>query len=128
MKKKHVVVNYYDNKETYTKTMLSKNNHKLYWKLLKDVFNNRTANDIPPISHTDSNGKDCTAFSDIDKIEILNRFFVQFLTFQIPVNPYRKCLILIESLADIVIEDSKVIDIISVLSINKLLRPSGLIV
>ena len=37
-------------------------------------FNNRTANDIPPIRYIDSNGKDCTAFSDIDKIEILNRY------------------------------------------------------
>ena len=38
----------------------SKYNHRLYWTLLKDVFNNRIANDIPP--HTDSNGKNSTAF------------------------------------------------------------------
>ena len=90
MKKHTLFFNYYDNKETYI-DYASKNNHKLYWKLLKDVFNNRIANYIPPLSHADSNGKDSTAFSYIDKIEILNNFFCSSLTFQTPVNPYQKC-------------------------------------
>ena len=75
--KKHAFFNYHDNKETYIDDA-SKNNHKLNWKLLKDAmcfFNNRTVNDIPPLSLTESNGKDSTAFTDIDKVEILNKYF-----------------------------------------------------
>ena len=90
---------------------------------MKDVFYNRTANDTPPLNHTDSNGKDSTAFSDINKTEILNEYFWSNSKFQTPVNPYQMFLYCSESLADIVIEESEVIDIISVLPINKDIGP-----
>ena len=121
--KKHALLNYYDNIESYIDDA-SKNNNKLYWKLLKDVFHTKPGNELPPIKYTDSNGKDSIAFSDIDKIEILNEYFSSISNISntgksVP-EMFLQC---DDSLEDIIIEEYEVIDIISVLLVNKAIGP-----
>jgi hypothetical protein len=69
--KKHAIANYYDNIETYLDDS-SKDNTKLYWKLMKGSFNMKLSNEIPPIQVNDDTG-DNKVVSDSDKIEVLNK-------------------------------------------------------
>jgi hypothetical protein len=43
--------------------------------LLKDLFYAKSSNVLPPIQYTDSNGNEHIAFSDLEKIELLNNHF-----------------------------------------------------
>lgn len=74
--KKHAIANYYDNIDSHLKDA-SLNSQKLYWKLLKDCFHTKLTHDIPPtcIRYTMDNDKEGYAFSDTDKIELLNNYF-----------------------------------------------------
>ena len=73
--KKHAISNYYDNIEVYLDDS-SKNNNKLYWRLMKDSFNIKSSNEIPPIQIFDDRGIKTMAYSDLDKIEALNLYFL----------------------------------------------------
>ena len=53
--KKHALQNYYDNINVYINNA-SKDNNKLYWKLVKDVFQTKLTNEIPPLKYTSANG------------------------------------------------------------------------
>ena len=75
--KKYAISNYYDNIETYLDDS-SKENTKLYWKLMKDTFNMKLCNEIPPIQVNDNTGVNKVVYSDSDKIEALNAYFPQF--------------------------------------------------
>lgn len=72
--KKQAFSNYYDNIETFIDDS-SKSNNKLYWKLLKDVFQTKTASEIPPLQYTDDKNNVKIAFTDVDKTEVLNKYF-----------------------------------------------------
>ena len=69
--KKHAISNYYDSIDVYLDDS-SKDNNKLYWILMKDSFNIKLSNEIPPIQINGDNGVNSLAYSDSDKIEALN--------------------------------------------------------
>lgn len=71
--KKHALSNYYDNIELHLDEAF-KDNNKLYWKLMKDTFKTKPSSDIPPIHHVSDKGEQFVAFSDLDKVELLNNF------------------------------------------------------
>lgn len=73
--KKHAIANYYDNCIDSHLKDASLNNQKLYRKLLKDCFHTKLTHDIPLIWYTMDNDKEGYAFSDTDKIELLNNYF-----------------------------------------------------
>ena len=98
----------------------SKYNTKLYWELLKDIFHSKTSNELPPIKYTDCNGKD----SDIDKIDILNKYFCSFFNISITSKSLPKLFLQCDgTLNDIVIEEYKLPDIMSVLPVNEAIGP-----
>ena len=70
----HAISNYYDNIEVYLEDS-SKNNNKLSWRLMKDSFNIKLSNEIPPIQIFNDRGIKTMAYSDFDKIEALNLYF-----------------------------------------------------
>jgi hypothetical protein len=72
--KKYAISNYYDNIETYLDDS-SKDNTKLYWKLMKDSFNMKLSNEIPPIQVNDDTEDKKVVYSDSEKIEVLNAYF-----------------------------------------------------
>ena len=53
----------------------NKNNNKLYWKLLKDVFHTKPTMDLPPLQYTTHTGESKYMFSDMGKINALNDYF-----------------------------------------------------
>lgn len=58
----------------HTRTTVAKTNNRIFLKLLKDVFHSKRSNESPPMKCTYCNGKDSIAFSDTDKIDILNKY------------------------------------------------------
>ena len=62
--KKHAISNYYDSIDTYLDDS-SKDNNKLYWKLMKESFNIKLSNEIPQIEINNVNGVNTLANSDI---------------------------------------------------------------
>ena len=53
----------------------NKNNNKLYWKLLKDVFHTKPTMDLQPLQYTTHTGESKYIFSDMGKINALNDYF-----------------------------------------------------
>ena len=74
MKKKHARSNYYDSIDIYLHEAHN-DNTKLYWKLLKDTFKTNPTSNIPPIHHTSEDVDNFVAFSDVEKVELLNDYF-----------------------------------------------------
>ena len=121
--KKHAILNYYNNIETHLNDC-SKNNNKLYWKLIKEVFQVKSNNEIPPIQFTSENGSNIIAFSDKEKSEVLNKYFssisnIDDTSHSLP-DSYSLCN---DSLNEIFIEEQEVIDIITTLPVNKAIGP-----
>lgn len=124
--KKQAFSNYYDNIETFIDDS-SKSNYKLYWKLLQDVFQTKTTSEIPPLQYTDDKNNVKTAFSDVDKTEVLNKYFSSIsnilTTGKVLPELYLQC---DETLDNIFIEEFEVTDIISVLPVNKAIGPDSI--
>ncbi|XP_062594120.1 uncharacterized protein LOC134255611 [Saccostrea cucullata] len=117
--KKYAIANYYDSIEMH-RVDANKNNNKLYWKLMKDAFNVKSSNDIPPLQITTDNGKNSLAFSDQDKIEALNSYFssiscIDDKNHSLP-QIYSSCS---DNLSNIIIDEQEVVDIISIIPVNK---------
>lgn len=120
------MANYYDNIVTYLEDS-SKNNNKLYWTLMKDSFNIKLSNEIPPIEIYNDKGGKKLAYSDLDKIEALNSYFSSISTIDdsnetLP-NMYNLCS---STFCKISIEEHEVSDIISILPVNKAIGPDCL--
>ena len=117
--KKHAISNYYDSIDTYLDDS-SKDNNKLYWKLMKESFNIKLSNDIPQIQIYNGNGVNTLANSDADKIEALNTYLSSISTIDdtnvtLP-NMYSLCN---NNLSNIIIEEQEILDIITILPVNK---------
>ena len=82
---------------------------------MKDTFHTNYNTEIPPIQYTNNKGTDSFAFSDIDKIELLNNYFTSILTF----DDNHKDL----PIPNRVIQKHEVFDIISVIPVNKAIGP-----
>lgn len=72
--KKYVIDNYYNNLELSLLDS-SKNNPKLYWRLLKNVFNIKMSTEIPPLQFTLKTGEQSIAYSNAEKAEVLYDYF-----------------------------------------------------
>lgn len=72
--KKYAIINYYNNLELSLLDS-SKNNPKLYWRLLKNVFNIKMSTEIPPLQFTLKTGDQSIAYSNAEKAEVLNDYF-----------------------------------------------------
>ena len=112
--KKHARSNYYDNIDIYLHEAHN-NNSKLYWKLLKDTFKTNPTSNIPPIHHTSEDGDNFVAFSDVEKVDLLNSYFSSKCTVHdtdhdLP-SMYSLCN---NRLSSIIIEEEEIIDIISI--------------
>ena len=121
--KKHAISNYYDSIDTYLDDS-SKDNNKLYWKLMKESFNIKLSNEIPQIQINNVNGVNTLANSDTDKIEALNTYFSSISTIDdtnvtLP-NMYSLCN---NNLSNIIIEEQEISDIITILPVNKAIGP-----
>ena len=119
--KKHALQSYYDNIDLYIND--AKNN-KLYWKLLKDVFHTKPTMDLPPLQYTTHTGESKYIFSDMGKINALNDYFSSIANVDdkdtnLP-SYYSLC---DETLSDIVIHESEIFDVISILPVNKAVGP-----
>ena len=106
--KKHALSNYYDSIDTYLDDS-SKDNNKLYWKLMKESFNIKLSNDIPQIQIDNGNGVNTLANSDTDKIEALNTYLSSISTIEdtnvtLP-NMYSLCN---NNLSNIIIEEQEI--------------------
>jgi len=66
---------YYNNIETFVEQSRI-SNPKLYWKLVKEEFKNVSDKSIPPLAYTDEQENSNTAYSDHEKTEVLNSYFV----------------------------------------------------
>ena len=66
--KKYAISNYYDNIEQNL-AKASKNNTKLFWKLLKDAFYVKSSTVIPPLVYYPDNKEQSIAFSNVGKVE-----------------------------------------------------------
>lgn len=122
--KKHAIANYYDNIDSHLKDA-SLNNQKLYWKLLKDCFHTKLTHDIPIIRYTMDNDKEAYAFSDTDKIELLNNYFTS-ITFLDDSNhdlPTIGGCRFDNFCSEIKIQEHEITDIISIISVNKAVGP-----
>lgn len=73
--KKHALCNYYDSIDLQLSDASSNNNNKLYWKLIKDAFHAKPTKDIPPIQYTSDTGGFNIAFTDTEKVDVLNKYF-----------------------------------------------------
>ena len=73
--KKHALQSYYDIIDFYINDA-NKNNNKLCWKLLKDVFHTKPTMDLPPLQCTTHTGESKYIFSDQGNINALNGYFV----------------------------------------------------
>lgn len=118
--KKHAKERFYNNIEN-SLIESSSTNPKQYWKLLKHFMkSNKNSEVIPPLKTTNENGDESFAFSDLDKANALNDYFVSIskldetnasLPTFIPKTPH--------SLSDIQIQESEIVDIINTLITNK---------
>lgn len=78
--KKYAIDNYYNNLELNLLDS-SKNNSKLYWRLLKNVFDIKKSTEIPPLQYAFKNGKQSIAYTNAEKAEVLNDyFFLHFMS------------------------------------------------
>ena len=107
--KKHALQSYYDNIDLYINDA-NKNNNKLYWKLLKDVFHTKPTMDLPPLQYTTHTGESKYIFSDMGKINALNDYFSSIANVDdkdtnLP-SYYSLC---DETLSDIVIHESEIL-------------------
>ena len=106
--KKHALQSYYDNIDLYINDA-NKNNNKLYWKLLKDVFHTKPTMDLPPLQYTTHTGESKYIFSDMGKINALNDYFSSIANVDdketnLP-SFYSLC---DETLSDIVIQENEI--------------------
>lgn len=94
---------------------------------MKDTFTTKSSSDIPPIQHVSDNGEQFVAFSDLDKVELLNIFFSSvcnvYDTGHVLPSMYSLCN---NKLSNIVINEEEIIDIISILPANKAIGPENI--
>ena len=91
---------------------------------MKESFNIKLSNEIPPIQINGDNGVNSLAYSDSDKIEALNSYFSSISTIDdtnvtLP-NMYSLCN---NNLSNIIIEEQEISDIITILPVNKAIGP-----
>lgn len=102
----------------------SNNNNKLYWKLIKDAFYAKPTKDIPPIQYTSDTGEFNIAFTDTEKVDVLNKYFSSVSNVDDTLNQlpqlYHICN---DKLNNVNIEEQEVIDIIKILPVNKAIGP-----
>lgn len=125
--KKHALCNYYDSIDLQLSDASSNNNNKLYWKLIKDAFHAKPTKDIPPIQYTSDTGGFNIAFTDTEKVDVLNKYFssvsnVDDSLSQLP-QLYHICN---DKLNNVTIEEQEVIDIIKILPVNKAIGPDAI--
>ncbi len=124
--KKYAINNYYNNLE-FSLLDSSKNNPKLYWRLLKNVFNIKMSTEIPPLQFTLKTGEQSIAYSNAEKAEVLNDYFssISFLDDNEAKLPkfHSVCNNVI---SDICILEQEVIDIVSILQVNKAVGPDNI--
>ena len=121
--KEHAILNYYDNIEVYLEDS-SKNYNKLYWRLMKDSYNIKLSNEIPPIQIFNERGIKSMAYSDFDKIEALNMYFSSTSSIDDSNETLQTCIICVMILlCNITINKQEVMYIISVLTVNKAIGP-----
>ena len=123
--KKIAIANYYNNIESNLINASNKSS-KIYWKLLKDVFKSKVRTEIPPLQVKD-NGNVHITYSDFDKVEALNSYFasISSLFDNEPTLPDFS-LFCNNVLENIEIVEQDIIDIISVLPINKAIGPDSI--
>ena len=91
---------------------------------MKESFNIKLSNDIPQIQIDNGNGVNTLANSDTDKIEALNTYFSSISTIEdtnvtLP-NMYNLCN---NNLRNVNIEEQEILDIITILPVNKAIGP-----
>jgi hypothetical protein len=91
---------------------------------MKDSFNMKLSNEIPPIQVNDDTGDNKVVYSDSDKIEVLNAYFSSISDINdnnvtLP-HMYSLCS---DSLDNIVIEEQEITDIITILPVDKAVGP-----
>lgn len=94
---------------------------------MKDVFHTKSTTEIPPMHYTDNNGTDNCAFSDNDKIELLNTYLSSISNLydnykDLPVLQH-KCT---DNFSNLVIQEHEVFDILSVIPVNKAVGPDSI--
>ena len=124
--KKYAISNYYDNIEQNL-AEASKNNSKLFWKLLKDAFNVKSSTVIPPLVYYPDNRAQSIAFSNEEKVEALNNYFSSISCIDdsganLP-DMYFLCNNVIDS---IFITEEDIIDIITTIPTNKAIGPDNI--
>lgn len=72
--KKYAIDNYYNNLELNLFD-ISKNNSKLYWRLLKNLFDIKKSTEILSLQFAFKNGKQSIAYTNAEKAEVLNDYF-----------------------------------------------------
>ena len=124
--KKIAMANYYNNIETSLINASAKNS-KLYWKLLKDIFKTKTKTEIPPLQEINDHGVARIIYNNTDKVEALNNYFasISSLLDDEPTLPDFR-LLCNDILDDIVIGEQDIIDIISILPVNKAIGPDNI--
>ena len=125
--KKQAKCSYYDNIETQLLDS-NKNDVKLYWKLMKDLFKSKSSSSIPPLKTADENGTLSVVFSDKEKVEVLNKYFASISrmnetqTHLLPTVNIGN----IPLLSNITITEEEVKDIIKIIPINKAVGPDSI--
>ena len=94
---------------------------------MKDTFNMKLSNEIPPIQVNDDTGVNKVVYSDSEKIEVLNAYFSSISDIDdnnvtLP-HMYSLCN---DSLDNIVVEEQEVSDIITILPVNKAVGPDSI--
>ena len=118
--KKHAKERFYNNIEN---TLIEShvNNPKLYWKLIKHfIKSNKNAEQIPPLKTTSQTGEEVYAFTDLEKANCLNDYFVSISTVDdsTATLPPFSCKTQ-NRLNYIHIEESEIVDVILTLNVNK---------
>ena len=95
--------------------------------MLKDVFRAKPTNDIPPLKYTTETGERIIAFSDSDKVDLLNNYFssvsnVDDSSQQLPQIDYTHHF----SLSNVTIDEQDIKDILSILPVNKAIGPDAI--
>ena len=113
--KKHAIENYQNTLELQLIDS-SKNNSKLYWKLLRDTFKSKsTPQTSPPLQYTSASGDVKFAFSEEDKIHVLNTYFASITCVDDEMSELPKENIECNSVFDnIFICEQEIIDILSI--------------
>lgn len=118
--KKHAKEQFYNNLEDSVIEM-NDTNPRQYWKLVKHFMkSNRGAEIIPPLKTTLDSGEEIFSFTDLQKANTLNDYFVSMSTLNddttsLPVFVAKT----LNSLNTINIEESEICDVIKVLIVNK---------